>query len=178
MGRDDWVAGALDLLAREGVEAVRVEPLARDLGVTKGSFYWHFKDRDDLLAALPGVWSDQEIERFAAGVSGKGKPKRQLKRLAGLLAGATANASPEAAIRNWARQDPRAAEAIGRVDRKRLRILERAFRACGAKRKQARARARLFYSLILAQPMIRPKGENEMDANAVVARALGLLMKV
>src|SRR5207247_4105060 len=49
LGKDDWLRGARLALLREGPNGVRVEPLARELGVTKGSFYWHFHDREDLL---------------------------------------------------------------------------------------------------------------------------------
>jgi AcrR family transcriptional regulator len=56
LSRGDWVAVALGILADEGIEAVRITRLAVDLGVTRGSFYWHFKDRDDLLAALIAAW--------------------------------------------------------------------------------------------------------------------------
>ena len=61
--REDWISGAWDMLGERGMDGVRVEPLARRLGVTKGSFYWHFKDRGELLEALLNrwfsIWDDQ-----------------------------------------------------------------------------------------------------------------------
>ncbi len=63
--RDDWISGAWDMLGENGLDGVRVEPLARRLGVTKGSFYWHFKDRQQLMDALLdrwfSIWDDQML---------------------------------------------------------------------------------------------------------------------
>ena len=57
----DWIQAAFSQLSSHGIETVRVEILARNLGATKGSFYWHFKDREDLLARMLLVWEDEEV---------------------------------------------------------------------------------------------------------------------
>ncbi|MGH8924716.1 MAG: TetR/AcrR family transcriptional regulator [Acidimicrobiia bacterium] len=62
LNREAWITAALEIVASKGVEAVAVEPLAERLGVTKGSFYWHFRDRDELIAAALGHWA---VERTA-----------------------------------------------------------------------------------------------------------------
>ena len=59
LDRDAWLQRSLDVLRAEGIQGVRVERLARDLGVTKGSFYWHFKDRDDLLRSILEFWTER-----------------------------------------------------------------------------------------------------------------------
>ncbi len=63
---DDWIRAAQVRLAGHGIESVRVEVLARDLGVSKGSFYWHFRDRNELLEKLLARWEDGELDWFNA----------------------------------------------------------------------------------------------------------------
>ena len=66
LSADDWAQAALDLIAEQGVAAVAVEPLARRLGVTKGSFYWHFPSREALLVAALERWEKVEQEVFSS----------------------------------------------------------------------------------------------------------------
>src|SRR6202451_414830 len=63
---DDWIRAAEIHLSNHGIESVRVELLARDLGVSKGSFYWHFRDRGELLEKLLTRWEDAEIDWLTA----------------------------------------------------------------------------------------------------------------
>ena len=63
---DNWIRAAFARLANEGIESVRIELLARDLGVSKGSFYWHFRDREDLLTCVLDRWEADETEWLAA----------------------------------------------------------------------------------------------------------------
>ncbi|MGA6960157.1 MAG: helix-turn-helix domain-containing protein, partial [Candidatus Acidiferrales bacterium] len=65
---DDWVRAAFARLSTEGIESVRIELLARDLGVSKGSFYWHFQDREELLAKMLDRWESDETEWLGATV--------------------------------------------------------------------------------------------------------------
>src|ERR1700735_3962618 len=72
--RADWIRAAFARLAQDGIDAVRVEVLARDLHVSKGSFYWHFRDRDELAGAMLGLWDDEERAWLvAAGGDGRGR---------------------------------------------------------------------------------------------------------
>ena len=74
LDRNDWIEGAIDVLSDQGVAGLRVEVLAKSFGVTKGSFYWHFKDRQDLLDAVVGVWKEgrlRDIEKQTTASSGK-----------------------------------------------------------------------------------------------------------
>ena len=61
LDRENWIDGAIDVLAREGLSGLRIEVLAKRYGVTKGSFYWHFKDRQDLLTAMLSHWKEGRI---------------------------------------------------------------------------------------------------------------------
>jgi AcrR family transcriptional regulator len=110
LGREDWVEAGLRLLARGGATALRVEAAARELSVTKGSFYWHFQDRDDWCAAILGYWEHRAFGRMVA------RPGRRAN--AAELAG---DMALDHAVRAWARRDVAAAQALGRVLREAAR---------------------------------------------------------
>ncbi len=77
--RENWLAKALDVLAEEGIGAVCIEPVAKALGVTKGSFYWHFQDRDELVERLLEYWETERTDRLVDLVAADSNdPSRQL----------------------------------------------------------------------------------------------------
>ncbi|MEO6264178.1 MAG: helix-turn-helix domain-containing protein, partial [Luteimonas sp.] len=86
LSADDWAQAALDLIAEQGVAAVAVEPLARRLGVTKGSFYWHFPSRDALLQAALERWEKVEQETVFGQLEAVPDPRERLHALFQLVA--------------------------------------------------------------------------------------------
>jgi AcrR family transcriptional regulator len=150
LGRDDWLAAARAALAESGVDAVRVEPLAQRLGITKGSFYWHFRDRPALLAALLEEWEKLATLAIIDEVeAGGGDASARLLRLFLL----TLDADPrlERQLRAWAAGDPAAAAIVERVDRRRLRYLRGLFAKLGFSSPEARTRAHLVYYSALGE---------------------------
>lgn len=122
--RDTWVEEGLRALAEGGPDAVRVEALAKRLGVTKGGFYGYFADREALLEAMLDVWeresTDEVIDRAAREA---GDPKTMI-RLAGMLTFSSDRLLPiDLAIRDWARRDEGVAERLRRVDNRRMALL-------------------------------------------------------
>ncbi|NLB15124.1 MAG: TetR/AcrR family transcriptional regulator, partial [Gammaproteobacteria bacterium] len=81
LSANDWAQAALDLIAEEGVHAVAVEPLARRLGVTKGSFYWHFPSRDALLRAALERWEQVELDEVFARLEAVVDPRERMREL-------------------------------------------------------------------------------------------------
>jgi AcrR family transcriptional regulator len=149
IGPDDWVRGALSVLLREGIAGVRVEPLAARLGVTKGSFYWHFADRGALHAAMLEHWrtiATRDIILRVERVSGG--PRAKLRHLIAMTAGREA-ARLETAMRGWARQDASVAEAIGAADRERIAYVAGLLSALGVKPAAADLRARILYLAVI-----------------------------
>src|SRR3954447_14007368 len=101
-GRPDWIAAAPARPRRGGIDAVRVEPLAVKLGVTKGSFYWHFKDRDALHLAMLETWRADTTRNVITRVEAESIRKdERLTRLIGLATGNNWIARLEVAIRAW-----------------------------------------------------------------------------
>jgi AcrR family transcriptional regulator len=175
----DWIKAAGRRLASGGIAAVAVEPLARDLSVTKGSFYWHFRDRAALLKALLADWEAGSTEPLlrrldaAGGAPGQG-PRARLGRLAATVASEGAGAL-DPAIRAWARHDVAAAETVGRVDHARLAFIAGEFRALGFAPADAWTRARLFYLHLLGEHALAFEERGLPERLAEAARVLALL---
>ena len=154
-----WVAAAFDALADGGIDAVRVEPLAKVLDVTKGSFYWHFADRRALIDAMLDAWMQGRVAAIRQQAPLRGAPAAVLRQVADLY---TRNANArglaiELAIRALARTDDGAAKAVRGVDRERLQQVGDLFAALGWPRGEAQARAVLFYSYLFGQSLLDPQ---------------------
>jgi AcrR family transcriptional regulator len=153
--RAQWLVAGLESLRRGGVAGVRVERLAAELGISKGSFYWHFRDRGELLDALLEHWAremtDMEFERVEALEPDLGA--RLLALAEDVLEKGMGRYDP--AIRAWARSDRKVAAAVAQVDRRRVRALAAFFEEGGFSRAEARTRARLFYTFLLGEPQVR-----------------------
>ena len=147
----DWIRAAAGRLVRDGIGAVAIEALARDLGVTKGSFYWHFRDRPALLEALLADWARRSTEPLLERLRRAGEdPAARLGKLAATVAGEGAGAL-DPSIRAWALHDRVAAEILRRVDEARLAFIAGEFRALGFAPQAAWTRARLFYLHLLGE---------------------------
>ena len=127
LGREDWLHAARLALLRGGVEQVRVEKLARALKVTKGSFYWHFKDREELLELLLREWED-EVHGLLIQLgkrSKRGKLDVFLRLLEERVRLSEDGKTPsDAAIFAWASVDPEVARRVNRAEKTRIRQLQ------------------------------------------------------
>ena len=154
---DIWIEAGLAELARSGVEGVRVEVLAKNLGVTKGGFYRRFKDRAALLDGILNTWSAGRIASIEKQTSLDGATARdRLTAVIELYAERmnTAGMAVELAIRQWARSDEAAAAAVASVDAARLKNVAHLYRATGMTLEEADAQAFLFYCFIFGQSLL------------------------
>lgn len=125
--RESWVQAGLRALSAGGPDAVRVEVVAKSLGVTKGGFYWHFRDRPALLDAMLDSWEEAVVDAaIAIADRGGGSGRTRLKRLFA-AAGAEGILDLELSVRDWARRDRGVAERVTRVDNRRLGYLRPLF---------------------------------------------------
>jgi AcrR family transcriptional regulator len=143
VGREEWIRAAVAALRAGGVNDVAVEALARTLGVTKGSFYWHFADRGELLEQLLRLW-ERETEEYIA------EAERQARPLDRVLCFFTVVARhrgelPDIEYFSWARRDPRIARRVSVAEARRIRFIERELRAAGLDRREAARRAEAGY---------------------------------
>jgi len=126
--RDSWIDAGLRALAAGGPDAVRVETLAQELGVTKGGFYWHFADRNGLLAEMLDRWEHVMVDAVIEQVEAKGgDAATRLRRLFGLGASVDDLLNIELAVRDWARRDQDVGERVLRVDNRRMDYLRGLF---------------------------------------------------
>ena len=152
--KDDWLEAAMELLRTSGIGGVRVLPLAKELGVSRGSFYWHFEDRDDLLRSMLDWW-DREMTDSVIRVANesRGDVRRRLGAVAEDVVRFNRNRY-ETAIRTWAEGDDRAAKTLTRVVRKRLDYITGQFREAGFTPAEARARGDLLAVYIMSEDSI------------------------
>src|SRR5690242_10763117 len=154
---ESWIKAGFAELAKTGVEGVRVEVLAKNLGVTKGGFYRRFKDRAALLAGMLAEWSAGRIAAIEQQASLDGETARD--RLQSLIRLYSERMKTEAiaielALRQWARTDAAAAEAVASVDAARLKNVAQLYRATGLEAEDADARAFLFYCFVFGQSLL------------------------
>lgn len=121
LSADDWVAAGLGMLVESGVDAVKVLPLANRLGVTRGSFYWHFKNRDALLAKLLDAWETTNTRAIVEAVATPGTLVDKYIALSRLWLGwSDFDPDLDVAVRNWGRRDPAVLERLKAADECRV----------------------------------------------------------
>jgi len=144
LDRERWEEAALDALERGGLDAVAVEPLARALGVTKGSFYWHFKTRQDLIDASVARWERIHVDGPLDAVAAIADPRERLLTLLG-----KASAKPPSillAMLEAAAADATVHAAVVRAAELRVAFMAKAFGELGLSCARARRQALLAYS--------------------------------
>ncbi len=179
LGREDWERAALEAIEHGGLEAAAIEPLARALGVTKGSFYWHFANRDALLSATLARWEAQYTEKIVAALAVVTDPRARLEQLithASMSEGAprfhTALAATAA--------HPIVRPLLARVTARRIEFLVACFRDLGLAPAVAHRRALLAYTAYLGlmhlqreAPAVLPRGKERAEyVKHVVANLL------
>jgi AcrR family transcriptional regulator len=142
-GREEWLDAAGRALAAGGVEAVKVEAIARGLGLTKGSFYWHFEDRPALLDGILARWEQgaRSVLEVAAGMA---TPEQRVTALFRDLARPGSGLS-DAEVFSWARHDRAVAERVAHVERERVVFLKEQLAEMGASLHDAHRRAEAAY---------------------------------
>jgi AcrR family transcriptional regulator len=147
------VDAGLKALAEGGPDAVRVESLAASLGVSKGGFYWHFKDRRALFGEMLDSWEKSVAEDVIAQIESRPAPARdKLQQLFALAP--SVDFAVELAIRDWARRDGDVAARMRRIDNRRMEYLRSLFGQLGLDEEKAEARAMLAFSLFIGSYFI------------------------
>ena len=171
--RDDWISAALAALAEGGIEAVKVERLAARLGVSKGSFYWHFKDRPALLAALLDLWDGNFTQQLIDEAAGLATPAARLRKVAELALVATMegvdSARAEAAVQAWATTDEAAAKRLRGVEEVRIDYIAGELEAAGMPGAQARSMGKALYMALLGLYAARGYNRDLADDEAYLA---------
>ncbi len=152
---DAWVEAALEALASGGPEEIRIEALATQLGVSKGGFYWHFKNRAALLEAMLDHWEQSVVGDVIAEVEDSSKdPREKLRHLFQMAASAPELLPIELALRDWSRRDKEVATRLHRVDNQRMEYLRALFTPICADEDDVEARSTLVFSLFIGSNFI------------------------
>jgi len=142
LSADDWIDLGLRVLAKNGFTALKADPLAKTIGVSRGSFYWHFADLGAFHTAILDRWREIAAERIIADVEAD-KGDEPLHSLMRRTFGAKLEL--ERAVRNWAAFDPVAKAAVRAIDRRRLDYIEGLLASRGLTTSLAQARAQILY---------------------------------
>jgi AcrR family transcriptional regulator len=157
-----WIDAATEVLVDQGIDHVRVDVLAGQLGVTRGSFYWHFRDREDLLRRVLQAWRERATEQLTRRLEGaSADPQALLRDVVSLpLRGRSAAraARIELAIRAWSRRDEMARQAVDEADASRIAYHEQVLAALGFTGTEARSRAFLLYGYEVAESLLHRQG--------------------
>ena len=173
---DDWAEAALDALALGGLSAVAVEPLARRLGVTKGSFYWHFANREALLLAALRRWEAQETDEIIARAQSIADPYERIVQVfkhanssvrAGRLNLALAAASDHAGVQAFVR----------RVSERRLSFLRQCYEALGLDAEQARLWSTFALATFVGNLQVRRDLPEAVPAGAEFSQYVRLMIR-
>lgn len=157
LSRNDWLQAALQTMRSAGIDGVKVAPLAVQLGVTTGSFYWHFRNRGELLGELLGYWERtrtdmaiEEAKRF------EGSPKDRILNLMERVMGGGL-ASYDLPIWLWAQSDKGARTVFQRALKKRFAFATRMFQDAGFSKRQAENRGRMMVVYLMGESTLVPK---------------------
>ena len=156
LGREDWIRGALELLNLTGVEGIKIVTLAERLGVTTGSYYWHFKNRRELLDALLGYW-EQEMTNAAkiAAQHFEGSPKERIWHLMEQVM-TVGMANYDLALWHWSQSDPAAKMVFQRALNTRFSFASWMFQEAGFSKIEAEARGRLMVVYMMGESTLIP----------------------
>jgi AcrR family transcriptional regulator len=172
--REDWILAGFRALVAQGRDGLRVEPVARALGATKGSFYWHFAGPADWQAGMLNYWEEFAFVRIVQALEGLPPGEARLR---GVITLATETRDPsygglqgEPALRDWARYDAAVAACVARIDAARVAWLAGELTAAGADGGLARV---LYAALLGLQAMLVDEAATVAELNALLDAMLG-----
>lgn len=174
----DWINAATDVLVDENVRGIRIDALCDRLGVTKGSFYWHFKGRTQLLSALLTNWRERMTTNVIEHLAALGdNPTERLRALFELphRAKSPGFARAELSIRDWGRKAEHAQDAVKEVDQLRLDYFKTLLRQHGLSDALVEKRAYIAYAIIMGDSILRVTLEGEVPADSVTDEVMKLL---
>lgn len=162
--KSDWIDHGLRTLANEGANALKVGPMATKLNVSRGSFYWHFRDIADFRSQVLRSWQESLTDQVIEDVAGKAGPER-LRHL--LRRAFVARRSLDRAIRSWAAEDGAVAAIVAAVDARRVAYITGLLVDAGVDSRKAASRAAFMYWAYLGQALIMAPRHASIAAGAM-----------
>jgi AcrR family transcriptional regulator len=173
LDRHAWLEAAADAIAEGGFGEARILTLAKRLGVTRGSFYWHFRDHDDFVRALLERWRDVQLQATAAWRPSTGDAETDLRRAVRVLLTDMARDAKalriELAVQDYARRNPLAAAITREVNRVRMKQGQALFQALTADADRARSLTLLLYACITGARLMLAASPQDVKTDALAA---------
>lgn len=163
--RSDWIRHGLATLTHEGPGALKVGPMSAKLGVSRGSFYWHFEDLDAFKTQLLEAWTRSSTDRVIEDLDARPGDPARLRRL--LEAGFRGRRRLDRAMRAWAAHDAVAAEAVAAVDARRVGRVAKLLEDAGVEAEAARRRAVFLYWAYLGQAAVMDPAQATLPAGGL-----------
>jgi AcrR family transcriptional regulator len=173
--RSSWIDAGLRALAAGGPDAVRVELLAQELGVTRGGFYWYFEGRRAFLDEMLDAWERRSTDEAVERVEREGGDAREKVRRAGMLTFSRELLPIDLAVRDWARRDRSVAKRLRRVDNRRMEYLRLLIATFCADADEVEARSMLAFSLAIGNHFVAADHGERIRAD-VLKRAMELIL--
>lgn len=169
---------AIEQMAKSGAHSIRVETLAKSLGVSKGSFYWHFKNRQALLDEMLRVWEEEGTSAIISKVSGEtSEPRDRLKKLIHRVFQSTpTQLAFESSLRAWASSDEEVKARVLRVEKRRVAYVSDLLVELTIEKKVAQTRSELFYSMLVGD-MLRNTYSTPKFRRAQIDTAYRMLLR-
>ena len=163
--KDDWLTHGLRTLAKDGANALKVGPMATKLKVSRGSFYWHFRDIADFRAQLLRSWQERSTEQVIRDLDArKAEPDRLRQFMKRAFA---ARRDLDRAVRSWAAEDEEAARIVASVDARRVAYIAKMLVGVGVESRQALGRAAFLYWAYLGQPIVMDPRHSSIPESAI-----------
>src|SRR5262245_34168185 len=162
--KSDWIQHGLRTLANEGANALKVGPMSTKLKVSRGSFYWHFRDIADFRSQVLGSWRERMTDQVIQEIAEKAEPDRlkYLMRRAFIM-----KRSLDRAIRSWAAEDKEVATIVASVDARRVAYIAQLLVEAGVESRRALPRAAFMYWAYLGQAIIMDPRHSSISAWAM-----------
>ena len=167
LNRQSWLDAGLQRLAAQGPHGLRIMTIAQELGVTKGSFYWHFRNQDEYLAALLEEWERSHTQQIIEHVENiGGDPAAKLRNLLSVTIAADPRLTQ--AVRSWAHTDPMVGKAVKRVDKKRVVYVAGLIGSLGWSPEDAATLARWSYCALIGHFSLQSPGLTEGQIDLIL----------
>jgi AcrR family transcriptional regulator len=163
--KDDWITHGLRTLANDGANALKVGPMATKLKVSRGSFYWHFRDIADFRSQILRSWRERSTDQVIRELDAEKAEPDRLKHL--MKRAFAAKHNLDRAIRSWAAEDDDVAKVVASVDARRVAYIAKLLVAAGVESKQALRRAAFLYWAYLGQAIVMDPRHSSIAESAI-----------
>jgi AcrR family transcriptional regulator len=163
--KDDWITHGLRTLANDGANALKVGPMATRLKVSRGSFYWHFRDIADFRSQILRSWQERSTDQVIRELDAEKAEPDRLKHL--MKRAFAAKRNLDRAIRSWAAEDDDVAKIVASVDARRVAYIAKLLVAAGVESKQALRRAAFLYWAYLGQAIVMDPRHSSIAESAI-----------